>query len=139
MNLTNLASFINLTQPAPAAPNGGAGATSHAPNVAKIKKAAREFESVLLNSLLGPLQKSFSTLPGGKPEDPESGQYHSMEIQSLANALSSAGGLGIADMIVRNLLRSNAGEGLKASNVLSPLADVKDVTHLPVRPGELGR
>lgn len=130
MNLANLTSFMNLTQPAPA--NAGAGTTSHAPDVSKIKKAAHDFESVLLNSLLGPLQKSFSTLPGAKPEDSQSGQYQSMETQALSTALSSGGGLGIADMIVRNLLRSNGGEALKGSNVLSSLADGKS---MPLAPG----
>ena len=131
MNLANLTTFLNSAQTASAPKVAGAGATSHTRDVGKIKKVASEFESVLLNSLLGPLQKSFSTLPGAKPEDSESGQYHSMEIQSLATALSSAGGLGIADMIVRNLLRSNGGEALKASNVLSPLANVKPMPQMP--------
>ncbi|HEY1799386.1 MAG TPA: rod-binding protein [Terriglobales bacterium] len=121
-NISSLSSFMNPAQLAePTADPQSLSAASQSADPAKIKKVAREFESVLLNSLLGPLQKSFSTLPGDKAEDSTSGQYQSMETQALATALSSAGGLGIANMIVRSVLRSKGSEGLKSPNALPPL------------------
>ena len=72
-----------------------------APPAAKIKaeKAAQDFEAVLLSSLLESLQKSFA----GNAEDASAGSdnYAAMGTQALASALSTRGGLGIAQMILR--------------------------------------
>lgn len=88
------------------------GASSAAPAEAyahRVAHAARQFEGVLLNSLLGSLEHSFSALPGKKP-DSIADNYHSMGMQALASALADRGGVGIASMIVRNLLRTK-GQG----------------------------
>ncbi|MGO9124748.1 MAG: rod-binding protein [Terriglobales bacterium] len=75
----------------------------------KIAKAARDFEAVLLNSMLGPLEKTFSSLPG-KENDAVSDNYHSLGMQALASSLAAKGGLGIADMIAKSLSkREQAG------------------------------
>jgi Rod binding domain-containing protein len=80
-----------------------------AEHLEKITKAAREFEAVLLNSLLGPLEKTFSSLPG-KEADAMSDNYQSLGMQALASTLAARGGLGIADMIVKSLSkRDQAG------------------------------
>ena len=73
----------------------------------KITKAAHEFEAVLLNSLLGPLEKTFSSLPG-KEADTVSDNYHSMGMQALASALAAKGGVGIAAMVVKSLSKRNS-------------------------------
>lgn len=73
-------------------------------DVNKMQDVARQFEAVLLTTLLGPLQKSFSALPGAS-ESSCSGEYQSLETQALATGLSAGGGLGIAAMISHNLLR----------------------------------
>lgn len=70
----------------------------------KVIKAAREFEAVLLNTLLGPLEHTFSSLPG-KDTDVESDNYQSLGMQTLASSLAAKGGLGIADVIVKSLSR----------------------------------
>ena len=75
----------------------------------KITKAAREFEAVLLNSLLGPLEKTFSSLPG-KEADPVSDNYQSLGMQALASTLAARGGLGIAGMIVKSLSKRDRAE-----------------------------
>jgi Rod binding domain-containing protein len=67
--------------------------------------AAHEFEAVLLNTLLGSLEHSFAALPGSKKTDPAADSYQSMGIQALATSLAGRGGIGIAGMIVRSLLR----------------------------------
>jgi Rod binding domain-containing protein len=88
--------------------------------------AAREFEAVLLNALLGSLEQSFVGLPGGKKKDPASDSYQSMGIQALATSLASRGGIGIASRLVDSLLRP-AGHGRGDPNgppkVSSPSAD----------------
>lgn len=70
----------------------------------KAMKAARQFEAILLNSLLDPLQKAFASLPGDD-DQPGSGEYQSMGTQALATGLANAGGLGIAPMIAHSLLK----------------------------------
>ncbi|SRR5229473_1958546 len=71
----------------------------------KILKAARDFESVLLNSLLRSMQETFSGVPG---ENKEVGadDYSDIGTQALASALAASGGLGIARMIMKNLART---------------------------------
>ncbi|HEX5433180.1 MAG TPA: hypothetical protein VFY05_02990 [Candidatus Angelobacter sp.] len=71
----------------------------------KAMHAARQFEAILLNSLLEPLQKAFSSLPGDD-DQAGSGEYQSMETQALATGLANAGGLGIAPMIAHSLLNA---------------------------------
>jgi len=68
----------------------------------KITKAAREFEAVLLNTVLGPLEHTFASLPG-KETDAVSDNYQSLGMQALTSSLAAKGGLGIADMIVKSL------------------------------------
>jgi Rod binding domain-containing protein len=91
----------------------------------RVAHAARQFEGVLLNTLLGSLEHSFSALPGKKP-DPITDNYHSMGIQALASSLADRGGVGIASMIVRNLLRTHgqgAGGPSGPTKVSMPSAD----------------
>jgi Rod binding domain-containing protein len=73
---------------------------------AKVQKAARDFEAVLIGKWLEQAEKSFATVPGDDPDknqDPGHDQFQGMAMQSLAGELSKAGGLGIASMIVRGL------------------------------------
>ena len=74
----------------------------------KIAKAARDFEAVLLNTLLGPLEKTFSSLPG-KEHDAVSDNYQSLGMQALTSCLAANGGLGLADMIVKSLSKRDHG------------------------------
>jgi len=69
----------------------------------KVVEAAQQFEAVLLESFLQPLEETFSTLPGGDDSLGVSG-YRDMGTQAMASAITKSGGLGIADMVVRNLL-----------------------------------
>jgi Rod binding domain-containing protein len=85
---------------------------------AKIKKAAQDFEAVLLQTLLEPLEKSFSTLPG-KDDPSGADNYHYLGTQALASALSRSGGVGLAAMMVRNLLKS----GKLQAKEPTPVAD----------------
>jgi len=87
----------------------------------KLAAAARQFEALLLETLLGPLERSFSAVPGGSNQA-ESETYQSMGVQALATGLAATGGLGIASMIVRNYMKnqgivtgSSSGSGAKVS------------------------
>jgi Rod binding domain-containing protein len=73
--------------------------------VRKVVEAAHQFEAAMLESFLQPMEKAFSTLPGGNDENGlgVSG-FSDMGTQAMASAISQAGGIGIADMLVRNLL-----------------------------------
>lgn len=82
-------------------------ATSSPDSPRRIAKAARDFEAVLLRSLLEPLQKSFSTIAG---ESSQAGHddYQYMGTEALAMTLAASGGLGIADMITKQLVRTSS-------------------------------
>jgi Rod binding domain-containing protein len=85
---------------------GGTAAPSPSP---RLMTAARQFEALLLESLLGPAERTFSTVPGGSNQA-ESETYQSLGVEALANGLACSGGLGIAAMIVRNLMKSKGIE-----------------------------
>ena len=73
-------------------------------------KAAQDFESLLIGSLLRSLESSFETLPGGEVKDVGSDDYRYMATQALSNALAERGGLGIARQILAHL-RVTKGQG----------------------------
>lgn len=73
---------------------------------AKIDKAARDFESILLGEWLEKAEKSFATVPGEPADensDPGHDQFQSIGCQFLAEGLSKAGGIGIAAIISKQL------------------------------------
>jgi len=74
----------------------------------KIARAAHQFEAVLLSSLLGSLQHTFSILPGGERPRQETETYQSMGMHALAANISEQGGIGIAERIVRSLQQSES-------------------------------
>ncbi|PYX19578.1 MAG: hypothetical protein DMG82_25055 [Acidobacteria bacterium] len=75
---------------------------------ARAYKAAQDFEALLLASLLSPLEKSFSSLSG---QDSSGDDYHYMGVQALAGALSKSGGIGVADLLAQQLLRTEVPGG----------------------------
>jgi len=73
---------------------------------AKIDKAAKDFESILLGQWLEKAEKSFASVPGSDPDednDPGHDQFQSIGCEFLGEALSKAGGIGIASMISKHL------------------------------------
>jgi Rod binding domain-containing protein len=104
----NISASLPVIQPA--AP------VSASQNTQKVVGAAQQFEAILLNTLLGPLQKSFSALPGSS-EDSNSSAYQDLGVQTLAGGLASAGGFGIANMIARSLLKIQGHTAAEAPKV----------------------
>jgi Rod binding domain-containing protein len=85
---------------------------------AKITKAGTQFEAILLNNVLGDLERAFTDLPG-KKEDNSSQAYSSFAMQGLASGLAQAGGIGIGRMIAKALARHtepSAGDGITLAN-----------------------
>lgn len=79
---------------------------------AKIEKAGKDFESILLGSWLQQAEQSFAKVPGGDGEeddDSSKDQFQGIAMQALAGSLTAAGGIGIARMITRHL-HSAAGK-----------------------------
>lgn len=76
------------------------------PADSKLKSSARQFEAILIAKWLEEAEDSFAKLPGDDKDpdaDPGQDQFRSMAQQFLAESISSAGGLGIAAMIVKHL------------------------------------
>ncbi len=96
--------------------------TAHPAPPARLVKAAKQFEALLINTLLGPMEKSFSSLPGQK-DVPGDSDYAYMATQALASAMAASGGLGIASMIVRNVMSHQGVKGDTSAKVLPPQAD----------------
>ncbi|MFZ0960095.1 MAG: hypothetical protein WAO35_04265 [Terriglobia bacterium] len=68
----------------------------------KLRKAAQEFEGILISQLLGDFKLGSSSLTGDTPLA-GSETLNSLTIQSLSVALARRGGLGIAQMLVHQL------------------------------------
>jgi Rod binding domain-containing protein len=73
-----------------------------APAPGRGAKAAREFESFLVGSLLDSLEKTFASVPGDT-DVPGQDEYSYLGRQALAGAVTAAGGFGIAKMIEKHL------------------------------------
>jgi Rod binding domain-containing protein len=97
---------------------------------AKIEKAGKDFESILLGSWLQKAEESFATVPGGNGDDDDDSskdQFQGMAMQSLAGSLTASGGIGIAKMITASLRASSHGKNdsesaSKAAGTVSPSA-----------------
>lgn len=72
---------------------------------AKAQKAGAEFEGVLLNIVLGAVERSFSELPGTKLQQ-ENQAYNGLGMQALTSGLARAGGIGLGKMISAALEKS---------------------------------
>ena len=73
---------------------------------AKIDKAGKDFESILLGSWLQQAEQSFAKVPGGGGEDDDDSskdQFQGIAMQALAGSLTASGGIGIAKMITQHL------------------------------------
>jgi Rod binding domain-containing protein len=74
-------------------------------NAARGAKAAREFETTLIASLLQSLETTFAGLPG-EGSLPGSDNYNFLGTQAFAQGIVEHGGFGIAEMISRHLQTS---------------------------------
>jgi Rod binding domain-containing protein len=110
MSDTRISSFSATPQSLTSAQGAQAGKNLRDPALqgdsAKIEKAARNFESLLVGHWLDQAEKSFGSVPGKDPdEDQDSShdQFRNLACEALAQGLSSKGGFGIAKMIAKRL------------------------------------
>ena len=68
----------------------------------KLRKAAQQFEGILISQLLGEFQMGFSSLTGDSPMA-GSQTLNSLAVQTLSGAMASRGGFGIGRMLVHQL------------------------------------
>ena len=88
---------------------------------AALHHAAVQFESVLLGQWLQSAEKSFASVPGSAQEEDAGGeQMMSFGLQQLATALANSGGLGIARLVERELMRAGSNNGDKLPAVSTP-------------------
>ena len=71
----------------------------------KLRRAALDFEAILLGTWLQEIQESFSSAPGEESAGAEN--YRSLGIEAVAGALAASGGIGIARMVLRQLESSH--------------------------------
>ena len=70
----------------------------------KIKKAAGEFESMVLSQMLAPIFESLDSdglFGGGSAER----MFRPMLVDQYAKGMAKAGGLGLADAVAREMMR----------------------------------
>lgn len=85
-----------------------ANSTSQEAQLRKLKKAATQFEAMLLEKWWSAMKKSgFGNDNDG---DPGQGTLDNMGMQAMSTAVASAGGIGIAAMLVRSVQGELAAE-----------------------------
>ena len=89
-------------------------AKAEAPVDPKALKAAKDFESIFLRTLLSSLEKTTSISGGGKLNTGQS-TYGSMVVGAMADNISNSGGIGLADIVAKSL----------SAHVAAPAAEPK--------------
>lgn len=79
------------------------------PDEQKLKKAAGDFESILLASMWKSMKESFKD-PKDGDTDAASGTINDWGIEVMSGAVGKAGGLGIGNMIIKQLEPLAAGQ-----------------------------
>ena len=84
---------------------GVSAAPKHADATAKkAAKAGAQFEAVLLNNVLGGVERAFTELPGAQ-HDQSNEAYSGLAMQTLTSALAETGGIGLGKLIAKALVR----------------------------------
>lgn len=81
---------------------------------AALKKVAQEFESIFINMMLKNMRQSNEAIGSDLFSSNESKQYQEMLDSQMSQSLSKAGGMGIADALIRQF------QGQGAANMVKP-------------------
>jgi flagellar protein FlgJ len=95
--------------------------------MARLRKATREFEAIFVEHIMKTARQSPAGGRGLFPSGAGHDLYHDMVDENLARAMSAGGGLGLSDLLMKNLV------GAKLRNPSSSI---------PIRPignGNTGR
>lgn len=97
----------------------GSGSTADSPEVKKLKKAASEFEAMLLAKWWSSMKQSGL---GGDDDssDPGHDTLDALGMQAMSTAVASRGGLGIGAMLVHSLLSNAEQVGSAAARLPLP-------------------
>jgi flagellar protein FlgJ len=71
----------------------------------KVLKAARDFEAIFIRQMLKSVEKT-AAAGAGTTASPGESTYGSMVVGALSDAVSNAGGLGLADVIAKSVARA---------------------------------
>ncbi len=100
----------------------GGGNKSRTPTPADVKKAAAQFEAIIMRQLLAPsIEPMMAGSMGGGAAGSGGGGgvYAHMLTEVLADSLSKAGGLGLGNMLEKEFTARNAGTSSQAQAVTS--------------------
>jgi Rod binding domain-containing protein len=89
----------------------------------QAEKAAREFEGVLLSSLLSQLQESMK-VPGAEEEDSANGSMRDMALQALGATWADSGGIGLSRIVLQQLEKTGSTDD---QNVLKSADSIVDI------------
>lgn len=80
--------------------------TTHSPDspaLRKLRKAATEFESMLLSNLLKSMKSTFADSPDDDSQDAAHDTIQDLGVDALCSAIGKAGGFGISKLILKHL------------------------------------
>jgi Rod binding domain-containing protein len=87
------------------------------PNEQKLRRAAAEFESILISTFWKSMKESFGTSEDSS--DPAHDTLDDLGVQAMSSAMGKAGGLGVGKMILKHL-ESQLADTNKPSGQPSP-------------------
>ncbi len=76
----------------------------HNGNMREMRKVAKDFEAVFISQMLQPMFQNIkpeSPFGGGHAED----VWRGMQVQEYGKAITEAGGIGIADTVLREMIK----------------------------------
>ena len=76
----------------------------HARNLAEARRVAQEFEAMFIGQMLQPIFQNLGAeepFGGGSSED----LWRSMQVDEYGKAIAKAGGIGIADVVLREVIK----------------------------------
>ncbi len=76
--------------------------TTENPGGAKLRKAAQDFEAILIQTLWRSMKESFAS-SSEQEQDPARKTLEDLSMQAMSTALAASGGLGIARMLIHSL------------------------------------
>jgi flagellar protein FlgJ len=98
-----MADAVNVTVATPAATP--AKTTLSPAQIGKIRKAAQDFEAMALGELLQPMFKTVDTSKGLFGGGAGEATWKPMMVDEIAKTIAKHGGIGLADSVMREMLR----------------------------------
>jgi peptidoglycan hydrolase FlgJ len=98
--------------PSQASGNANSAALRQTADDPRIKEAATQFEAVLLRQMLSSLEKATSSSTGSQSTG--GSIYGSMVVNTVADAIANAGGLGLASLLTKSLQAAAPGAESKS-------------------------